>query len=702
MALSNAGPAEGGQLGGSPPGTYVGVIEGFSGPPWPQPARRAMLRWIAAHGLNTYVYAPVGDPFQRERWREQYPPRLARKLGELAAVSRQQRVRMLYAVAPSAMCYSSATERDTLVAKLEQVRALGVRDVMLEFDDIVGGFACSADSATFGEGDAALGAAHAAVANDVLARLRRTSRGTRLIVVPFEYSFVEATPYLEAFAASLAPGADVAFTGRFVVPSTIDVSDVKKMTEILGRRPVLWENYPVNDYAPGALHLGPLAGRDPDLPRHLAGYLANPTNQPTWSRIPLLTFAEYLRLGSAYDPARAWRAAVRELAAGQRAAQHVRRFAELTQSITTLDDHEPIWSKEAPGRARRLARLTRSLVTGAWPQPLKALRDRFALEARLPAALARTLGPRSRAVREARPWLARLRDEARAARRALGAIEATQPAITSTRVRKRADGGYVVSGRVAAPSEAVISSRLRRARLVWDRASGSAASIPSVALPFLLGIGHARSACAGGPLTLALDGRNIRVLNGGRFEARLDEPGGVLTVAAGRSQRTVRTFGAARPPSDGAARRRLRSLRQQLGSVFAELEGAIVQRDVAAVATLVSPRYESASGVTADDLLSRWTRLLQRTKLIRGASFSVVEADFGGQACGGPVVAAVEWSLAGVLHSGVFPGGLPFTFESRSAFLLENSGSRRNPAWRIVGGFADAPDGQRVTDLVGP
>src|SRR2546428_9329840 len=45
----------------------AGVIEGFYGQPWSQPERLELFDWMAAWGLNCYLYAPKDDLKQRDR-----------------------------------------------------------------------------------------------------------------------------------------------------------------------------------------------------------------------------------------------------------------------------------------------------------------------------------------------------------------------------------------------------------------------------------------------------------------------------------------------------------------------------------------------------------------------------------------------------------------------------------------------------------
>jgi hypothetical protein len=96
-----------------------------------------------------------------------------------------------------------------------------------------------------------------------------------------------------------------------VVNDRITAADAEARTAAVGgRRPLLWDNTPVNDALMASrLHTGPLRGRGPDLVSRLSGYLANPMVQATASVPALLSAAAWLR---GDDPVASWEAAVGE------------------------------------------------------------------------------------------------------------------------------------------------------------------------------------------------------------------------------------------------------------------------------------------------------------------------------------------------------------------------------------------------------
>ncbi len=107
-------------------------------------------------------------------------------------------------------------------------------------------------------------------------------------------------------ANRLSENIHVMWTGRLVCSPTVTSQDADSYGSGIGRKPFLWDNYPVNDYNRNRLFLGPFKGRDPELLRHLSGYVSNPMNEAEASKFALLTLVDYLKDPFKYDPERSW------------------------------------------------------------------------------------------------------------------------------------------------------------------------------------------------------------------------------------------------------------------------------------------------------------------------------------------------------------------------------------------------------------
>jgi hyaluronoglucosaminidase len=103
----------------------------------------------------------------------------------------------------------------------------------------------------------------------------------------------------------------IMYTGTQVCSNEISSEEAQRFGEVIGRKPLIWDNYPVNDGGMDVeLHLGPIRGRAKDLYKQVAGILVNPMNQAEASKIALATYAEYFSNPVEYDPADAWQSAL--------------------------------------------------------------------------------------------------------------------------------------------------------------------------------------------------------------------------------------------------------------------------------------------------------------------------------------------------------------------------------------------------------
>src|SRR6187402_1907165 len=103
----------------------AGVIEGFYGQPWTAFERMELFDWMAAWGLNTYVYAPKDDLHHRALWREPYSTEDAGELAQVIQACRQHKLRFIYALSPGLdIRYRDDSELACLQARVDQLRSL--------------------------------------------------------------------------------------------------------------------------------------------------------------------------------------------------------------------------------------------------------------------------------------------------------------------------------------------------------------------------------------------------------------------------------------------------------------------------------------------------------------------------------------------------------------------------------------------------
>lgn len=303
-----------------PASSARGVAEAFYGEPWSHRERLAQLDFLGRTKQNRYLYAPGEDGYrQARRWRDPYPADRRAGFRELAQRARRNHVTLAWAVSPGqSLCFSSAQDRRALLRKLDAMRALGFGAFQLQFDDVsYTEWHCDEDASTYGSGPQAAARAQADLANAVADHLAARQPGTApLSVLPTEYYQQGRTEYRKALAHALHDGVQVVWTGVGVVPQTITGGELAEVRKAFPHHPlVTMDNYPVNDFAPDRLFLGPVRGREPAVASGSAVLLSNAMPQALASRIPLFTAADYAWNPHGYRPGTAWRAAV-EAAAG--------------------------------------------------------------------------------------------------------------------------------------------------------------------------------------------------------------------------------------------------------------------------------------------------------------------------------------------------------------------------------------------------
>lgn len=362
-----------------------GVIEGFYGAPWSNTQRAAQLDFYGRNKMNTYIYSPKDDAYLRAKWREPYPAADLAAIKTLVRDAQRNHVEFTYALSPGlSICYSSPADTVALIAKLQSMWNIGVRSFSIPFDDIsYTSPNCAADTAKFGTGGAAAGAEQAYVLNQVQTQFIDTHAGAQpLQMVPTEYYDTSASPYKAAIKADLSSKVIVGWTGEGVIPATITTAQAQQAQAVYGHKILLWDNYPVNDYAQNRLLLGPLVGRDAGLTGALYGMTANPMTEPEASKVALFTDADYMWNSGAYDPRTSWQQSLDALAGPSGAARAaLAAFADLNYGSRIQPADSPtlsakiaaFWPAWEAGDTRAAATLDRYLqVIQGIPPALRA------------------------------------------------------------------------------------------------------------------------------------------------------------------------------------------------------------------------------------------------------------------------------------------------------------------------------------------
>lgn len=352
----------------------AGVIEGFYGQAWSLAERFALFDWMAAWGLNTYLYAPKDDLKHRAIWRELYSASEAAPLGEVIRGCQQRSIRFIYALSPGLdIRYSNEADLLLLKKRFEQMLELGCQHFALLFDDIPDRMAAE-DLKHKGS----FASAQCGVANALFRWTRERSPDARFLFCPTPYcgrmaaGQLGSEGYLSILGRELLPEIDVLWTGPEIVSREITVAHVRELRNTLRRKPVIWDNLHANDYDGRRFYCGPYAGRSPELRGEVGGLLSNPNNEFPLNYVPLRTLAEFVHCAGGWDARKAYLSAMREW---------LPCFATIGQAVTLEDlslfgDCYYLPHEEGP-EAEALLQCTRHLLTtnpAAWGEEITAFR----------------------------------------------------------------------------------------------------------------------------------------------------------------------------------------------------------------------------------------------------------------------------------------------------------------------------------------
>ncbi len=333
-----------------------GVVEGFYDRLWTWDERARFALAMAALGFTHYVYAPKEDRLQNAGWRTPYPDDDRRHLAAFAERCRRDGIEPWFGLRPVGIGYVDDADADLVVAKLRDYLELGAAGLLLLADDIP----AALDAATAGR-FTELADAHAWLVHRVVADCEAP-----IVFCPTEYHGTGGA-YLHRLAAMLPPEVGLNWTGLQVCSASITASEARAIGDVLGRRPLVWDNYPVNDGGmKDHLHIGPIRDRDAELADATAGIWVNPAMEPEANLVPMATWADYLADPAGYDPDASWARALERVTGSNADAAAVAALAahadrSVIRQPWRLPDGAPITSAARGAAAVRNERLAGDL-----------------------------------------------------------------------------------------------------------------------------------------------------------------------------------------------------------------------------------------------------------------------------------------------------------------------------------------------------
>jgi hypothetical protein len=273
----------------------------------------------------------------RKKWREPFPADLEAKLARLSARCRAEGLEFGVGFSPYEIYLSpfNGEVKSLLKERIDLFNRIGVDKFGLLMDDMKGK---SPD----------LAKRQIEIVNWVAER----STAAQLIFCPTYYSLdpvleklfgKQPEGYLERLGRELDKKVRLFWTGELVCSKSYSEEHLKATAAMLGRKPFLWDNYPVNDGPRMCkfLHLRAMTGRPAGIGEWLDGHSVNPMNQPTLSKIPLLTLKYSYEEGAAYSPDKAFLKAAAEVSCPEMAVQLEKDLpAFMDRGLDQLDEAE--------------------------------------------------------------------------------------------------------------------------------------------------------------------------------------------------------------------------------------------------------------------------------------------------------------------------------------------------------------------------
>jgi len=272
---------------------FFGVVEGFYRRTYTFDQRCDLIKYLSVLGLNTYIYGPKSDPFHRKEWPLPYPTKTLKEFEILSELSKKNSIIFNYALSPMAK-----PDVKKMILKVDSMIKIGISSFSLFYDDI---------KVLLTKKIAKL---QADSANELYEFLKTKLASPVLFFCPTQYRGFDRNEYITTVARKLRKNIEIFWTGKRVVSRKITENDIDRITEILERPPLIWDNLFANDYIPGIILKFPYRHREPGIIQKVIGIVINPMNQYEWSKPLIYTAAKFFKDPYNYRSKEAWQEAI--------------------------------------------------------------------------------------------------------------------------------------------------------------------------------------------------------------------------------------------------------------------------------------------------------------------------------------------------------------------------------------------------------
>ena len=270
----------------------LGVIEGFYGKSWSWAQRKTMVQFLAKNQYSSYWYAPKSDRKLRNDWQEDWPNEEFSELLALSDICKQENITFGIGLSPLALHEqwngnsSSEKNRDVLKRRLEQIAALEPHGVAVLFDDMQGDIAGLAQ-----------------LQCDITHFVKEQLDVNQLLMCPSYYSFDPILEelfgtipdnYWEEIGRNLDQTVDIFWTGDKVISDSYPGEGLQRISELLQRKVVLWDNSIANDGRKTSPFI-PIKALYKQVEMELCckQRIINPMNQSVLAQIPLVSLRQF-------------------------------------------------------------------------------------------------------------------------------------------------------------------------------------------------------------------------------------------------------------------------------------------------------------------------------------------------------------------------------------------------------------------------
>ena len=268
----------------------IGIVEAFFGPEWSWKSRHQFCESLQSYGGNFYIYAPKRDSYLRKLWEQDHPAEVWSELKSLSLKCHRANVAFGIGLSPFEIHSQwNVKTKGLLREKVKKLEELDIKYLGLFFDDL--------------KGISDLADRQLEIVNYV-----RDNTDKTLLFCPTYYSDdplldkifgQRSLDYLQQIG-TLPAAIRIFWTGSNVISKSISAEELDAVAGVLGRKPMIWDNYYANDGPKQCkfLKLKPLDGRSKAAFQRSAGWAFNLMNQPRVSEVLFASSVPVLRDGA--------------------------------------------------------------------------------------------------------------------------------------------------------------------------------------------------------------------------------------------------------------------------------------------------------------------------------------------------------------------------------------------------------------------